>query len=103
MGLHRLLGTLLSNELSTDERLDIIETEYDIPMEEDLREDVSVVCNLSEGIREDATIKATMNTTKKIIMNIHTNGSFTLEQIALATEKDIDEVKSIIEEAETMK
>ena len=32
--LHRLLGTLLSNELSSDEKLDIIGNEYDIPIEE---------------------------------------------------------------------
>lgn len=50
--LHRLLGALLSMELSIDEKLKIIENEYEIPIEDNFREDVSVMCNLSQGIRE---------------------------------------------------
>lgn len=50
--LHRLLGTLLSNKLTADERLNIIGAEYDIPVEETIRKDVKVMCNLSQGIEE---------------------------------------------------
>mgnify|MGYP007063179344 FL=1 len=39
--LHRLLGTLLSKKLSQNEKLNIIEKEYDIPLEEDLRKNFS--------------------------------------------------------------
>ena len=35
--LHRLLGALLSRELTVDEKLDIIGKEYDIPLEENFR------------------------------------------------------------------
>ncbi len=35
--LHRLLGALLSKELTVDEKLNIIGNEYDIPVEEDFR------------------------------------------------------------------
>ena len=35
--LHRLLGALLSKDLTQSEKLNIIEKEYDIPLEEDLR------------------------------------------------------------------
>ena len=45
--LHRLLGALLSRELTVDEKLDIIGNEYDIPIEENFRRDVSTMCNLS--------------------------------------------------------
>ena len=48
--LHRLLGTLLSEKLKVDKKLDILEKEYDIPMEESIEEEV----NLSEGIEERA-------------------------------------------------
>ena len=48
--LHRLLLTLLSNTLEVSEKLDIIEKEYNIPVNEELREDVNVMCNLGEGI-----------------------------------------------------
>jgi hypothetical protein len=37
--LHRLLGALLSKSLSSDEKLRIIETEYDIPIEESIRKE----------------------------------------------------------------
>ena len=50
--LHRLLGALLSQELTADEKLKVIGTEYDIPVEDKFREDVSVMCNLSKGIEE---------------------------------------------------
>ena len=52
--LHRLLGTLLSEKLKVDKKLDILENEYDIPMEESMEEEVKTMCNLSEGIEERA-------------------------------------------------
>lgn len=52
--LHRLLGALLSATLETEKKLEIIETEYNIPIESKLREDVDIMCNLSQGIWETA-------------------------------------------------
>ena len=51
--LHRLLGALLSRELTVDEKLDIIGNEYDIPLEENFRKDMSTMCNLSQGVKEE--------------------------------------------------
>ncbi len=93
--LHRLLGALLSKKLTSDEKLNIIETEYDIPIEDSLRKDVSVMCNLSQGIREDATDEANA----KIIMNMHRDG-YSSEQIARIVEKTIDEVEAVIKKRE---
>ena len=87
--LHRLLGTLLSKNLTQNEKLNIIEKEYDIPLEEDLRKDVSVMCNLSQGIVDDTKVE--------IIMNMYEN-KFSLEQISLATKKSITEIEKIIRE-----
>ncbi len=50
--LHRLLGALLSMDLTVDEKLNIIGAEYNIPVEDSMRKDVSVMCNLSQGILE---------------------------------------------------
>lgn len=50
--LHRLLGALLSQELTINEKLNILGKEYEIPMEENFRKDVSVMCNLSQGIED---------------------------------------------------
>ncbi len=51
--LHRLLGALLFQKLTVDEKINIIGNEYEIPMEDKFREDVSVMCNLSQGIKEE--------------------------------------------------
>ena len=93
--LHRLLGALLSQELTIDEKLNIIGNEYDIPIEENFRKDVSVMCNLSQGIEEKGIAIGEARKEEKIILNMHNNG-FTVEQIAMATDKNVEEVKAII-------
>ena len=50
--LHRLLGTLLSSELSENKKLDILESEYNIPVNHEFREEVRSMCNLGVGIEE---------------------------------------------------
>ena len=93
--LHRLLSTLLSMGLTADEKLGIIEKEYNISVDDRIREDVSAMCNLSQGIREAATEQANA----KFILSMHKKG-YTLEQIADVEEKSIEEVKAIIEKRE---
>jgi hypothetical protein len=95
--LHRLLGALLSKSLTPNEKLNIIEKEYDIPIEDQFREEVGAMCNLSQGVEEWAIEK----TTVKIIMNMNDN-NFTVEQIAIATGKTVEEVEIIIKENETV-
>lgn len=89
------MGALLSKQLSVDEKLAIIEKEYNIPVETGIRKKVASMCNLSQGIREDATDEAN----EKFIMNMHKKGN-TLEQIADMAEKSVEEVKAIIEKRE---
>ena len=50
--LHRLLGALFAEGLTAGERLNIIKEEYDIPIEQDIEQEVDVMCNLSQGIKE---------------------------------------------------
>ena len=54
--MHRLIGALLSSELKEQGKLDIIEHEYNIPISSEFREDVSVMCNLSQGIVDDTKV-----------------------------------------------
>ena len=93
--LHRLLGALLSGELKEQKKLEIIEKEYNIPINDEIRKDVNVMCNLSQGIVDETKIEVMIN----VVMNMHKN-KFSLEQISLATNKSIEEVKKIIEENE---
>ena len=50
--LHRLLGALFAEGLTAGERLNIIKEEYDIPIEQTIEQEVDVMCNLSQGIKE---------------------------------------------------
>ena len=106
--LHRLLGALLSRELTVDEKLDIIGNEYDIPLEENFRRDVSTMCNLSQGVKEEGIAIGREEGLKEgrregyaeceagLITKMYKNG-LSIEQIASATDKTIEEVKAIIE------
>ena len=93
--MHRLIGALLSSELKEQEKLDIIEHEYNIPISQEFREDVRIMCNLSTGIEE----KATEKTSEKFILNMYKKG-YTLDQIADVAETDVDEVEAIIKKKE---
>ena len=85
--LHRLLGALLSKQLSIEEKINIVETEYDISMDENIRRELGSMCNLGEGIRDNAIAD--------VIMNMYKKG-YPLEQIAEIVEKSIEEVKTVI-------
>ena len=89
--MHRLIGTLLSGELKKQEKLDIIEHEYNIPISQEFREDVSIMCNLSQGIEDKAIAK--------IVMNMYKIG-YTPNQIADAVGVSVDEVEAIIKKKE---
>lgn len=101
--LHRLLGTLLSNKLTADERLNIIGAEYDIPVEETIRKDVKVMCNLSQGIEEKG-IEIGKELGKEIgkeigkvevIIRMNKKG-YTMDQIVDITGVSEEKVKEVI-------
>ncbi len=48
----RMLNTLFSNELGKKERLIKLENEFDISIDNDLKEEVEEMCNLGQGILE---------------------------------------------------
>lgn len=107
--LHRLLGALLSAELPVEEKLCILETEYEIPMEEEEKEEVRVMCNLGEGIREKAEARGKAigeargkaMGEAKVILGMYSKG-YSLEQIADVSEKSIEEVRGIVEKRDTV-
>ena len=98
--LHRLLGALLSGKLTVDEKLNIIENEYEINIENNLRRDVSDMCNLSQGLVEEGIAegiaKGRAEERAGIIIKMYNKG-FTVEEIAETIDKDVEEVKEIIE------
>ena len=48
----RMLDVLLSSEMHADEKKDILENEFQIPMTERMEEEVEFMCNLSDGVEQ---------------------------------------------------
>jgi len=109
--MHRLLSALFSDKLTAAEKINIINKEYDIPVENSIMEEVNVMCNLSQGIEDRALEKGLaegkaiglsegktagiISAQINIILNMYKN-NFTIEQISLATQYNVDEIKEII-------
>ena len=56
--LHRLLGALLSQTMTAEQKLKLMKQEYDIPVDRhSIREEVKIMCNLSEGVEEMGYVK----------------------------------------------
>ena len=104
-----MICALFSNELSENQKFDILEKEYNIPVNTELREDVSVMCNLSLGIEERAEArgeaigmrKTRKEINEKVVKNMY-NKRYTIEQISEIIELSEEEVKDIIEDKESM-
>lgn len=106
--LHRLLGALLSAKLDVNTKLDIIGNEFDIPLESDIRKDVNDMCNLSQGIKEQAYAEGTENGIAKgvvigkqegiaeTIIKMHRKG-YEAEQISDILDMEVEEIREIIE------
>ena len=99
--LHRLLGALLSQNLTANEKLDIIGNEYAIPMEKDFREDVSIMCNLSQKIKETGIETGIEMGKREMIIKMYNKG-YTAAQIADVAEMDEKKIKDIIKNAELL-
>ena len=93
--LHRLICALLSNEIQKNQKFDILEKEYNIPVDTELREDVSVMCNLSLGIEERAEARGENKKSEKVVMNMYKK-DYTTEQIMDIVELGEEEIKDII-------
>lgn len=50
--LHGFLGTLMSPDMSVDEKREVLERDYGMEMEQELGEELRQMCNLSEAIVE---------------------------------------------------
>ena len=94
--LHRLLGALLSANLKVNEKLDIIGNEFQIPLESDIRKDVSEMCNLSQGIEDRAYERGTANGLAEAVIRMHKKG-YSIEQIGDMLDMDIEKVKAIVD------
>ena len=85
-----------------------METEYGIVADNRIREDVSAMCNLSQGIREKGIAEGKARGEAigeargkaRLILKKYDKG-YVLEQIADIAEQSIEEIKTIIETRHT--
>ena len=108
----RFLGALFSKGLTSDERISIMEEEYDISSQ-DLGKDVETMCNLGEGIWEDAMANGFTKGVEKgiekglekgrtetqffMIQNMYRAG-ISIEKIGEVSGKTAEEIQEILEE-----
>ena len=94
--LHRLLGTLLSQTMTAEQKLKLMKQEYDIPVDRrSIRKEVNIMCNLSEGVEEMGYAKGEAAGKSEIILKMHKKG-YSLEQIMDVTDMSEAEIKAII-------
>ena len=98
------MGALLSQTMTAEQKLKLMKQEYDIPVERHgIRDEVKIMCNLSEGVEEmgyakgeaAGIAKGEVRGKAEVILKMHKKG-YSLEQIMDVTEMSEAEIKAII-------
>ena len=79
-GVPKLLDVLLSSEAGIEEKRQIIQNDFDIPMTETLESEVQTMCNLSQGVEEKGCIKVYAEGLLASIRNLIANTGWPLEK-----------------------
>ena len=79
-GVLKMLDVLFSNETSVTDKKKILEDEYDIPMTQKLDEEVSSMCNLSEGVMRKGVAKGVTKGVLSSIQSLMKNMDLSEEQ-----------------------
>lgn len=93
--LHRLLCALYSDQLTSDNVLNILEMEYNIPITEHLGEEVNIMCNLGEGILERGLEQGRQQVTIEFVTNMYMD-HHSPDEIARTLRLRIDDVTAIL-------
>ncbi len=94
----RMLNTLFSNELGKKERLIKLENEFDISIDNDLKEEVEEMCNLGQGILERGEARGRQEGRQKareeMAIEMYKEGMSIkiIAKIAKASENDIEQI-----------
>ena len=96
-GLAKMIINLeASQTMTAEQKLKLMKQEYDIPVDRhSIREEVKIMCNLSEGVEEMGYAKGEAAGKSEIILKMHKKG-YSLEQIMDVTEMSEAEIKAII-------
>lgn len=90
----RMLNTLFSNELEKKERLIKLENEFDISIDNDLKEEVEEMCNLGQGILERGEARGRQEAKEEMAIEMYKEGMSIkiIAKITKASENDIEQI-----------
>jgi hypothetical protein len=92
--LHRFLGTVFSDSMTTNEKINLLENEYKIPMEQQLKEGLDNMCNLSEGIVERTTKRVTESVTESVTTELATKHTIALmDSFSIGVDEAMEKLK----------
>ena len=89
-GILKLLGVLLSSEMKPEQKKEILEHDFDIPMTEVLERQVEEMCNLSKGVEEKGIQKGYEAAELQNIKNLMQKLKMTAEQAMDALDIALD-------------
>lgn len=91
----------MSMEMKAKDKITIMEAEYGIPVENDIREEVNIMCNLGEGLAENymkqGIEEGKEQIKKSVILNMYADG-VSMENIIKWAGADENLVKAVIAE-----
>ena len=96
----RLLDVLLSAETKPDMKKAILERDFDIPMTSAMSEEANIMCNLGEGIYEQAYEQATQKARLEAVLNLMKSLNFSAEEAINALAIPEEERQSLLERIE---
>lgn len=99
--LHRLLGTLFSGSMRSEERIERLKDEYFFPLEDSFEEVVKDMCNLSYGIQEKAFeegIEEGIEEGKIELISLMLRKGYKPKLISEMTDIPLDKIKKISED-----
>ena len=105
----KFLGVLFQNELSAREKKDILERDFNIPMTETFESEVDDMCNLSQGVAEEAMQKGIEKGIQKgieqgrihALIELVNDGVLTIEKAADKAGMSVEEFRDAMKSANT--
>ena len=94
----RLLDILLSAETKPDAKKAILERDFDIPMTSAMSEEANIMCNLGEGIREEATAKTRLRDVLNLMKSLKLSAEEAINALAIPEEERQSLLERIDEE-----
>ncbi|MBP3677252.1 MAG: PD-(D/E)XK nuclease family transposase [Agathobacter sp.] len=98
----KLLDVLLSPEKKAQEKKEVLEKEFDIPMTEKMETEVTYMCNLSDGVEQRGIEKGIEETKRTTVINMLKEND-PIDKICRVAECDESYVKKVQDELATNK